>query len=418
MTTSTPEPAVCIPSYIGDVWVEVDLDAIAHNVRQTRQLIDEQTRLAAVVKADAYGHGAVQVAKEAVRNGATDLAVTTVAEAIQLRGAGLQVPILVMGSVSPQQAGVVVDHQLCPIVFREETARALAQAGREAGCDVEAHLKLDTGLSRYGVDHPEAVQFMQKVGQLEGLRWVGVCTHLSRVSAAGDIKVKKQSERFLRAVDRLARAGFDFDLQHIARSGAVVDFSHLQLDMVRVGSLLYGMEVLPEHPRSPDVKQALKLFAKVTMVRDLQRGQTAGYGAQFVAPRPMRVAVVPTGFTDGWGLELRSSALTWSTLLKEMGRKLLEKIGLAGRLFRTANGSVQIGQQICPVLGKYGMQQVIVDVTEVEEVDIGTVAYLHCRPTILSGAIPRLYVKDGSLHQVLDSRPADAWHEAAVTCGE
>lgn len=381
-------------------------------------MLDEDTRLAAVVKANAYGHGAVQVARQALKNGATDLAVSTISEAVQLRNADLCAPILVMGAVSPREAKAVVDYQLSPVVFRRETARAIAQAGRSVYRDVPVHLNLDTGLGRCGVDHSEAVQFMREVGDLDGLKWVGVCSHLSRVSGGDDVNVKRQSERFLRAVDALARDGFTFECQHIARSGAVVAFPHLQLDMVRVGNLLYGMEVLKNHPRSPEVQRVLSLFARVTMVRDLKRGQTAGYGGQFTAPEPMRVAVIPAGFTYGWGLELRTSAFTWRSLLKEMARKALKKLGLAGRFFRTANGSVEIGQHICPVLGKFGMQQVIVDATGVEDLEIGTVAYLHCRPPVLSKGIPRLYVKDSSVHQITTSEPGEAYREVAASLDE
>lgn len=391
---SSGVPSVELSPDVGDVWAEVDLGALAENVREVRGLLEEDTRLAVVVKGDGYGHGAVGVAREALREGATDVVVSTVIEGVELRLAGVSAPILVMGAVSPEQADLVVDHDLIPIVFREETAKSLSRAATQARSRVKVHLKVDTGLARYGVSPDQAVTFMERVGHLPGLKWDGVCTHLARSFVPNSRMTRLQAERFFSAVQDLEEAGFCFRWRHVANSAALINDPDLKLNMVRIGNLIYGMQAAPGSGH-PDVKPVFRLFARVTTVRDLKAGQAAGYGAEFVARRPMKVAVIPAGYSDGWGVEPRTVSYRGRNLFKELVRRIVRSIRME-RLLRAPNGAVQIGDQLCRVLGRLAMGQALVDVTRVEGVRPGDIAYLHCRPPLINRRVPRLYVRDGA----------------------
>ncbi len=400
---SVYQPSVELPAGMGDVWAEIDLDAIAENTRNICSLLKPRTRFAVVVKADGYGHGAVQVARTALENGATDVAVSTVAEGVQLRHAGITSPILVMGGISPEQSELVVEHDFTPFVFRREVAEALSYFAQLNNIQLPVHLKINTGLNRFGVDFEDALDFMERVGSLPSIRWEGACTHLIKVSGPNDPTAQKQWQRFNSTVEKLAQTGYKFEYLHAAKSAALLAFPDMAMDMVRVGNLIYGMEVLPELQREVGFRPAFKMFGRVTMLHELQRGESVGYGAEFTAPHPMKVAVISVGFTDGWGLTVRKSMFTWRNLFKEMLRKLIGTTFIGKKIFRTPNGSVQIGQHVCPVIGQVSMQQVFVDVSAVDSVQIGSAAYLHCKPTLVRRSIPRLYVKGGSFHQV---RPA------------
>ncbi|MFO8061040.1 MAG: alanine racemase [Bacillota bacterium] len=390
-------PAVEISPDVGDLWAEVDLGAVGHNTRAVRSILREDTRLAVVVKGDGYGHGSFAVASEARRNGATDTVVSTVMEGVELRLRGLDGPILVIGAVSPGQADLVVRHDLSAIVFTEETAVALSEAALSSGARVKVHLKVDTGLARYGVALRDAVCFMDRTGSLPGLEWEGVCTHLARSFVAHDRMTNVQAERFNLAVRELEKAGYRFSCRHIANSAALVIHPELEMNLVRIGNLIYGQEPLAERRRELTVRPAFRLFARVTAVRDMRPGETGGYGAEFTARRPTRVAVIPAGFGDGWGVEPRTTAYRGRVLLKEILRRVAETVGLDRRFFRAPNGSVQIGDHVCRVLGRVAMGQALVDVTRVPGVKPGVVAYLHCRPPLINRRVPRVYVRDGSL---------------------
>lgn len=386
-------PCVQLSPDAGDLWAEVDLGALAANVREVRRLLNKDTRMAVVVKGDGYGHGAVGVAKEALGAGATDVVVSTVVEGVELRLGGVSAPILVMGAVSPGQADLIVDHALIPIVFTEETAESLSGAARTARSRIRVHLKIDTGLGRYGVPPGDAAGFMKRVSHLRRLQWEGVCTHLAQAFVTNSRITRLQVQRFFSALDDLDEAGFRFRYRHIANSAALVTEPDLQLDMVRIGNLVYGMHAGRESEKL-DVRPAFRLFARVTAVRDLRPGQAAGYGAEFVARRPMRVAVVPAGYSDGWGVEPRTVSYRRRNLLEELFRRLVRVVGM-DRPLRAPNGTVQIGEQLCPILGRLAMGQALVDVSTVPSVKPGDVAYLHSRPPLINRRVPRLYVKDG-----------------------
>ncbi len=391
-------PVVEISPDVGDLWAEVDLGIVGQNTRAVRSVLNEDTRLAAVVKGDGYGHGSFAVAREAQKNGATDTVVSTVMEGVELRLQGLEGPVLVMGAVSPGQADLVVSKDLSPIVFTDATAMALSEAALQMDAKVKVHLKIDTGLSRYGVAMGGVLDFMDRMASLEGLEWEGVCTHLARAFVPNDRMTQVQAERFRSAVRALEAAGYHFSCKHIANSAALVSHPELEMDMVRVGNLIYGQEPLAgSRGELAAVRPAFRLFGRITAVRDMRPGETGGYGAEFTARRPTRAAVIPAGFGDGWGVEPRTAAYRKSVLFKEMLRALAERLGLDRRFFRAPNGAVQIEDQVCPILGRVAMGQALVDVSGVAGAKPGTVAYLHCRSPLINRRVPRLYVRDGGV---------------------
>jgi len=408
------QPAVMLPPQAGYAWAEIDLDAIAANVTWVRSLLRRGTRFAAVLKADAYGHGAVEIAKAVWRAGADLLAVTSLEEGLELRLEGVDAPILVMGRVHPSQAESVVRNRLEVCVYDPITIRALSGAAARTGLEARLHLKIDTGLARYGVSPNQAVPLMQSVQGLPALVWDGIGTHLARAFDPAHPATGRQFRRFRDTIDALKNAGFTFPYQHIANSSALLAHPELQMNMVRIGNLLYGLEPFPTPRGSDGPRPAFRLFARLTQVRCLERGDTAGYGAEFVARRRTVVGVVPVGFSDGWGVEPLSSAYQPRNVAKAVLRRMARGVGLGLGSLRTPNGGVELDGVELPVLGRPAMQQVVVDLSRVPGAAVGDVVLLHCRPPLIGRRVPRLYIRQGEAMRIRTLFGSLDWGAAAA----
>jgi len=367
-------------------WAEVNLSAIEYNIAQVRSLIGEQCGFMAVVKADAYGHGVVPVARSAIAAGASYLAVATVAEAVQLREAGIAAPILVLGPCLPSDAPDVVGYDLTQVVCDNTLAEALSRAARAAGRSVKVHVKVDTGMGRLGVPFRRAVDFVQKVAALQGVTLEAVLSHFATADEADFSFAEVQLNRFLDFCEALGRAGFAGIVRHIANSGGVLNLPDSYLDLVRPGLLMYGLD-LPNPTRIEiDLQPALLWKAKVAFVRRAEAGETIGYGRTYTVPRPTTLAAVPVGYADGYDRRLSN------------------------------NADVLIHGQRVPVVGRVSMDRIIVDIGSLDGVSVGdevvligsqgeeqiTAAELarradttvHEIPTRIGPRVPRRYVTD------------------------
>lgn len=375
---------------VGPVWAEVDLDAIADNVRTVLGVLRPGCRLLAVVKANAYGHGAAEVARVAVAAGAAGLGVSTVAEGLALRVAGVDAPVLVFTPARPEDVPAAVSAGLTLTVVSAAQASGLGEAAARRGASVSVHVKCDTGMGRYGFTPEElAAAAPELAGLGDALHWDGIYTHFPRGADPG--VTRAQLQLFLGAVAAARQGGLVCAVRHAAASAAVVAVPEAQLDMVRVGNLLYGDRPVAG---APQVRRAFALRVRAAQVRDLPAGATVGYGSERRLRRATRVAVYPVGFADGLDIAPAGPYRRPAVLLRALARALLGAFGLSGGLGAAA-GELRLDGRPLPVLGRVAMQQVVVDAGGVPPELLEQPARVHVRPLLVGAHVARVYLRDG-----------------------
>ena len=364
---------------------EIDLSAIAANVALACRLAGPETRVMAVVKADAYGHGAVPVARVALGAGATWLGVAIPEEAVPLREAGIACGILVLGPIAPDQADLVAAHDLDQCVSDQAQAEALDRAARARGRVLALHLKVDTGMGRVGLRPREVRRVAEKIWALPSVRLAGLMTHFADAEADEPGFAREQLVRFAEAARELAAAGIPAPLRHAANSAALLFLPEARLDLVRPGIMLYGY-----HPRGPrggpesPLRPALRLRTAISQIQDVAQGESVSYGRTFVAPRDLRVATLPVGYADGCG-----------RLLSNRGRVLIrgQRVPIVGRVCMDMTmvdvsglPDVRVGDEAV-LIGRQGADEITAD--EVAELQ-GTISYeVLCR---IGPRVPRIYL--------------------------
>jgi alanine racemase len=287
-------------SYGRPTVAEVSLAALRDNCRQVRGLVGPGVAVQAVVKADGYGHGAAAAARAFVEAGASMLGVSTVEEGKELRGAGILAPILVLGGVFPGEEADVVADEMAAAVWSIERARALAATAQMVGRTIAVHVKIDTGMTRLGIDVADAGAFGEALRAIPGLRVAGIFSHFGSADAVDTATARAQAERFRRAVDALASAGVSSPLIHLANSAAVLSAPAVHCTMVRPGIMLYGYAPAAHLAARATLRPAMRLRTAVAQTRHVPAGTAVGYGGTFVAARPSTIAVLPLGYADGY----------------------------------------------------------------------------------------------------------------------
>jgi alanine racemase len=287
-------------------WAEVDPSAIAHNTRLVKQLVGERTAVMAVVKANGYGHGAEPAARAAIEGGATWLGVSSVAEGIELRKAGIREPILNLGYTPPPALSAAVAAKLSITVYDQEGLALLKAAATGIG----VHVKVDTGMHRLGAEPAEAVRLALDVKADAHLRLEGFWTHFADADQDPAF-TRNQLHRFLEARAALVRAGVTDFLSHAANSAAVLRIPEARLDLVRAGLIIYGVRPVPGWKDLPSLRPALTWQTIVTNVVTVPLGESVGYGRRFTAIQPARVATIAAGYADGlhWRAAERGCAI-------------------------------------------------------------------------------------------------------------
>ncbi|MFM8295059.1 MAG: alanine racemase [Microcystaceae cyanobacterium] len=281
-------------------WVEIHQEALSHNVQQFRRILKPGTELMAVVKADAYGHGAIRVAQLALDAGAKGLAIATLGEGIELREAGITAPILLLGASNTAEEVKAIAHwQLEPTLCNVEQAQLFADTLKEINHSLTVHLKLDTGMSRLGTSWREAVGFARLVRRLPQLQLGSVYSHLATADSPDPTVMHKQQQRFETAIAHLRQDGIHPPRLHLANSAATLNGHAFHYDVVRVGLGLYGLYSAPHLQASIELQPVLGVKAKITQVKTLEAGAGVSYGHQFISDRPLQIAVVGIGYADG-----------------------------------------------------------------------------------------------------------------------
>jgi len=305
------------------IWAEIDLNAIANNVRELRRRTRSQAKLMAVVKANGYGHGAAEVARTALSNGAEWLGVARLPEALELREAGFDAPILVFGYTPPADAGRLIDYDLRQSVYSLDAARAYSAVAEAHGRKIRVHLKVDTGMGRLGMvpailsgedsSHAMGEGFIREAtaaARLPGLEPEGIFTHFAASDSADRSYAKRQLALFIEVVSALRANGLEFDLRHAANSAAVIGIPESHLDLVRPGIALYGLR--PSETvdlTGMFLKPAMALKARIIHLKPVPAGTCISYGMTYRTPSPTVIATIPAGYADGYRRQFSSRGL-------------------------------------------------------------------------------------------------------------
>ena len=343
--------------FLKRTWADINMDAIDHNFRAIRNALKPGVKMCCVVKADAYGHGAPMVAREYQRLCADWFAVSNLEEAIQLRRCAITRPILILGYTPPQNAEELSELNISQTVLSLDYARQLSRYAQEANVTVNIHLKVDTGMSRIGFlyQNPErdgaSLDEMETAARLPGLAPEGIFTHFA-VSDDGDPGENftlAQYDCFRKAVEAMEARGLHFAVRHCANSGAVLDYPELQLDMVRPGIILYGMEPSESIRHPLDLQPAMELKTVISQKKEIPAGATVSYGRTFTASQGTVVATVPIGYADGYPRHFSGKA------------------------------QMLVRGKRAPIIGRVCMDQLMLDVTDIPGVEEGDVVTVFGR---------------------------------------
>ena len=280
-------------------WLEIDQSAILNNVRRLRRLVNAQSRLMAVIKANAYGHGATATARSALAGGADTLGVASLPEALELRAAGISAPVMVLGYVPPEAVSQAIAQELTLTLFDAALAQACEREARKTGKRLKAHIKLDSGLGRMGTLVADALAFHESLAGLQALQLEGCYTHFA-LADENEAWTREQLQCFLAAVTALRARGARYSLLHSANSPATLTLPASHLDMVRPGIVLYGLSPSDSVPIPPGFRPALTWKTLVAQLKTLPEGHSTGYGRTWVANAPTHIAILPVGYSHGF----------------------------------------------------------------------------------------------------------------------
>jgi alanine racemase len=285
-------------------WLEIDREAVRHNLKAIRRHIGAGPTIMAVVKANAYGHGAPEVARVALANGAKYLGVASVPEGAELRRADIKAPILVLAEPPRASIDEILRHELTPCVFTMDFALALGEAAAAAGRQTPYHLKIDTGMNRIGVHPSDAGDFLRSLDFHAGLRLEGVFTHFATADTSDEMSVLMQLRRFEQALEVIRYMGIAPSLVHTANSAATVRYRQTHYDMVRVGIMAYGLH--PSELTRPliNLRPAMSVRARVIDIKQVPVGEGVSYGFTYRSPGNVKIATLPIGYGDGLAREL------------------------------------------------------------------------------------------------------------------
>lgn len=319
-------------------WAEIDLDALADNLRVIRASVGQDVKVMAAVKADAYGHGAVPCARRLEAEGVDWFGVALPEEGIELRAAGITRPILCLGGFWEGQQNACLQQNLTTVVYRIDMIESLDRAARDAGVVADVHVKIDTGMGRLGVRSDDVTQFCGALSRCQHVRVDGLMTHLAAADdPAQEGFTKAQLEQFEFAVKTFRESGFVPAYIHAANSAAAFAYTQARGNMVRPGGTLYGFsrDVLPPQIATPPLRPVMYLRSRIMLLKNVGKGEKLGYGCSFETRRESLIATIPIGYDDGYRRALSS------------------------------RGRVIVGGKFAPVVGRVSMDLTLIDVTDV-----------------------------------------------------
>lgn len=382
-------------------WAEISLNAIEHNYNVIRNKVADDTKVCCVIKADGYGHGAVELSQVYEKLGADFFAVSNIDEGIEIRKSGSKLPIVILGYTPVSEAENLAEYDISQAVFSLEYAKELSEKCVEEDCICKMHIKVDSGMSRIGFmcqEFPRDEYSIEEICEaccLPNLEVEGLFTHfcVSDEDAEGREFTNKQYENFIHVRDSLKKRGVDISVVHCSNSGAIEDYPETCCDMVRAGIILYGLAPSSKLADRLDLVPAMTLKTVVAFVKEVQKGATISYGRTFTADRKMKIATVPIGYADGF---IRQNA---------------------------KNGYMMVNGKKAKIVGRICMDQTMLDVTDIEDVKTGDEVVVfgtgeNGEPTadslaentgtinyetvcLVGKRVPRIYIKDGKIENVM-----------------
>ncbi|MEX5216383.1 MAG: alanine racemase [Nitrospira sp.] len=346
----------------------IDLGNLLHNLFRTKQCVAEECEILAIVKANAYGHGAVPVTRALVQAGVRRFGVATLEEGVQLRDAGISHPIAVLGPIVPSEIPSLVAHRLIPVIYELSMAREFAAQVRGAAAPYPIHVKIDTGMGRLGFEADQLPSLFNMADLDRVLEVDGVMSHLADADSRDPAYTDEQVKRFHVALDKMAASGRTFPLIHMANSAGIIMHPATHFSMVRPGIMLYGYHTLPHGSPPIDLRPVLSWRSTIALIRAIPRGGCVSYNRTFTAQRASRIAILPVGYGDGYS------------------RRLSNK------------GSILIRGRRLPVVGRVCMDMTMVDVTDAPDAEPGDEA-------VLIGRQGSLAVTASDLAAALDTIP-------------
>lgn len=318
---------------------EINLDALEHNIKEIKSVIGNETKLMCVIKTNAYGHGAVVLARELVAMGADSFAVATVEEGIELRNHGIEQPILVLGFVAKEQYEDMIRYHIMPAVFTYSMAKDMDAVASAMHTVADIHIKIDTGMSRIGFKAEPATvaRIVMMNSLLKNIRIQGIFTHFACADCADDAMTMEQMLQFDAVISGLEKNGVHIPVKHCANSAAIIRYPGMTMNMVRAGIIIYGLYPSEEIDKNIlRLQPVMRLKSHVVCIKTVSPGTTVGYGATFTCQRPTKIATVSIGYGDGYPRALSNK------------------------------GRVLIGSQSWPIIGRICMDQLMVDVTDAD----------------------------------------------------
>lgn len=374
---------------LSPTWTEINLDAIAKNVRNIKELIGEKKELMAVVKGNAYGHDILEVSSVVLKNGASRLAVARLEEGIFLRKAGVVAPILILGLTLKQQAELLVYYNITPAVCEYEMIEKLSESAIKVGKVVKVHLKVDTGMGRIGILSHDILRFSKKIRALKKVEIEGIFTHFSVADEKNKTYTEEQFKKFIEVLTLLEKEEKRIPIKHVGNSATLLDLPHMWLDLVRPGISIYGLYPSTEVQKTIKLIPAHSFRTRIVFLKELSAGEYVSYGRTYTTiKKRTKVASLPVGYADGYNrlLSNQGEVLVRGRRFPIIGRICMDQcmVDVSSLL------EVKIGDEVV-LWGRQGQEEITVE--EISE-KIGTINYeiVHMPD---KKRVPKLFIKDG-----------------------
>lgn len=377
------------------VWVDINLDHLAHNMREVRRVTSSKTLISAVIKADGYGHGALYIAQTLLDNGADRFAVATLSEAIQLRNAFRSTEIMVLGYTPNELIEGSINNDIIQTVYSFEQAEIFNRIAASLDKTLKVHIKLDTGMRRIGMSISEdTITDILKMSALPNLEIEGIFTHFAVADEIDKTFTIEQVKRFKYVVETLETKGLTIPIKHVSNSAAIIDCPEYNFDMVRAGIMLYGLYPSPDvNKKAVDLKEAMSLKANIAQVKTIQKGEGVSYGHKYIAPADTQIATIPIGYADGFtrGLTFKAKGIVKGQIKPVVGRICMDQC-----MVEVDGIDIKAGDTIT-LFGEADGKTISID----DYADmLGTINYeIVC---MMGKRIPRRYLKNGETVQIVD----------------
>jgi alanine racemase len=373
---------------LGPIWTEIDMDTIVENVQSIRRSLGSNVMIMGVVKANAYGHDAPEIAPLLIQNGVSYLGVARLAEGIELRKSNIKAPILILGLTIKEDMEALLAYNITSAVCDIGDVEFLSKLAVKNNKVAKVHVKVDTGFGRIGVSTENAMSFIRQIKDMKNIQIEGIFTHFAVADEQDKSFTEEQFGKFSSLLETIERAGIRIPLKHVANTATVLDLPHMSLDMVRLGVLLFGLYPSVEVQRTIEVKSALKFKSRIIYLKQVPTGRSISYGRTYTTTANTLVATLPVGYADGYSRLLSNSA------------------------------AVVVKGKKAPVIGRVCMDQTMIDVTHIPGIEVGDEVTLWSGQEIYESAermhtivnevvcmadkkrVPKLFIRNGRPYKV------------------